>query len=333
MSRAILHLRFTRPTFETYRELFSVLGDVSPVVQALPPDCALMDITGALPYFHRTPADLADLLQTRLLARYGLHTTAIGGGPTRMLATMAADTCPPGHTHILDPNDPDAITGFLRARPVEALPGVGPKLTRALARYGVTTVGQLADLPPATIQRIAGASTGRLLHQRAHGNDPRRIAPSGPPVSIAATRRFERDTLDPDQVRQALLALAVDLGARLRTSHKSARHLELQITYADHTHTSRSRTLKEPTAHTPALRDTLYTLYTALRLERARIRALTARVAGLDHATRAYTQLTFDRTTEDHRRLEPILDKANTRFGTAALRPAALVAPNAAIRR
>ncbi|WP_199881458.1 hypothetical protein [Streptomyces sp. CB03911] len=100
---------------------------------------------------------------------------------------------------------------------MEALPGVGPVLARSLRRYGIAYVGDLADLPPATLQRVAGGSTGRLLHQRAHGIDLRTVAPAGPPASIAATRRFEHDVLDPDQVRQALLALAGDLGAQLRT--------------------------------------------------------------------------------------------------------------------
>ncbi|GHE25298.1 hypothetical protein GCM10018781_76560 [Kitasatospora indigofera] len=38
-------------SFEAYAELFTVLADVSPVVQALPPDGALMGVTGALGYF------------------------------------------------------------------------------------------------------------------------------------------------------------------------------------------------------------------------------------------------------------------------------------------
>ena len=323
--RTILHLRFTRPSFEVYGQLFTALADVCPVVQALPPDGALMDATGALAYFDRTPAGLADLLQTRLLARYGL-TAAIGGGPNRMIATMAAETCAPGEVLVLDP-DPVVITTFLRARPVEALPGVGPALTRSLHRYGIESVGNLADLTLATLQRIAGGSTGRLLHQRAHGVDPRAVTVGGPPASIAAGRRFERDVLDPDDVRQALLALATDLGARLRAGHKTARTVELQITYADRSTTTRSRTLPEATAHTPVLQDTLYALFTALGLQRARIRAVTARVNGLAAAEHGFVQLTFDAATENNRVLEPVIDRANHRWGTGTVHPAALTNP------
>ncbi|MET9611657.1 DinB/UmuC family translesion DNA polymerase [Kitasatospora indigofera] len=322
--RAILHLRTPGVSFEVYGQLFSVLADVSPVVQALPPDGALMDVTGALGYFGRTPAGLADLLQTRLLARYGL-TVSVGGGPTRMIATMAAETCAPGRVLVLDP-DPAAVEAFLRARPVRALPGVGPALVRGLVRYGIESVGDLADLPLATLQRIAGG-TGRLLHQRAHGIDPRGVTVGGPPASIAAGRRFERDVLDPDEVRQALLALAADLGARLRTAGKTARAVELQVTYADRSTTTRSRTLREATAHTPVLQDTLYALFAALGLQRARIRAVTARVNNLAAAEHGFVQLTLDATTENNRALEPVLDKANRRWGTGTVHPAALTNP------
>ncbi|MCM2431074.1 DNA polymerase Y family protein [Streptomyces sp. RKAG337] len=334
---AILHARFERPSFETYRELFTVLGDITPVVQALPPDSALLDLTGALRYWQRTPAQLADLVQTRIMARYGL-TTAIGGGPTRMLATIAADLTPPGAVRILD-DDPAAALAFLQQQPVRALPGIGPAMERTLHRYGLATVGDLADLPPATLQRIAGASTARLLRDRAHGIDPRRVTPAGPPPGITARRRFDHDILDPAEARRTLLDLAVDLGARLRHSRRCASRIELQITLADRTSLIRSRTLTEATSHSPRLQDTLYQLFSGLGLQRARMRTFTARAAGLTDTVTTAVQLTLDRATEDARRLEPVIDRANSRFGSNTLQPAALAArthrqrPRADLRR
>ncbi|MEU4583298.1 hypothetical protein AB0F92_14580 [Kitasatospora aureofaciens] len=315
----ILHLRVHRVGFETYRELFTVLGDTTPVVQALPPDSALLDLAGATRYFALTPAQLADRLQTRLAARYGLASTG-GIGPNRMLATLAADIAAPGTVRIL----PEEWTNFLRGRPLRALPGVGPALERTLARYGIEQVGDLADLPLATVQRIAGASTGRLLHERAHGTDRRTVAPAGPPVGITSTHRFDRDVLDPAEIRRALLAAVTDLGTRLRTARQIARTLELQVTYADRSSTTRSRTLREPTAHTPALQRVLYELFCALALQRARVRAVTVRVGELVAATQAVEQLTFDRLIEDARALEPVIDRAGRRFGMGTVRPAAL---------
>lgn len=319
----ILHLRVHRTDFETYRELFTVLGDTTPIVQALPPDSALLDLAGATRYFALAPAQLADRLQTRLAARYGLASTG-GIGPNRMLATLAADAAAPGTIRVL-PEAPAELEQFLRGRPLRTLPGIGPALERKLARYGIETVGDLADLPLATVQRIAGASTGRLLHERAHGTDRRTIAPAGPPAGITSTRRFDRDVLDPAEIRRALLAAATDLGTRLRTAGQIARTIELQVTYADRSTTTRSRTLGEPTAHTPALQRVLYELFAALALQRARVRAVTVRVSELATAAQAAEQLTFDRLIEDARTLEPVIDRAGRRFGVGAVRPAVLL--------
>ncbi|MFD5557660.1 helix-hairpin-helix domain-containing protein [Streptomyces sp. NPDC127068] len=61
------------------------------------------------------------------------------------------------------------IAAFLRPRPTAALPGIGPKTARTLAHYGLRTVGDLADTPPAILQRILGATVGRRITDLAHG--------------------------------------------------------------------------------------------------------------------------------------------------------------------
>lgn len=327
----VLHVRCHRVPFEVYRELFVVLGGVSPMVQALPPDSALVDVSGALRFFRRTPAQLADLLQTRIAARYGL-TVTVGGGPNRMIASMAAETCAPGGVRIVA-DTPAEVAAFLGRQPVVALPGVGPVLAKALDRYGLETVADLRALPLVTLQRIAGAGTARLLSERARGIDPRTVSPTGPPATISGRRAFDHDVLNSDETRRALLSLAVELGARLRQSRQAARSVELQITYADRSTTTRSRTLREATSHTPRLQETLYAVFSSLGLERARIRGVTARVGGLTSAATTAVQLTFDRPTEDARTLEPVLDRANARFGMEALRPAALTKPAPGRRR
>ncbi|MEV4560009.1 hypothetical protein AB0K51_23880 [Kitasatospora sp. NPDC049285] len=319
----VLHLRCHRPGFEVYRQLFGVLGDITPVVQALPPDSALLELAGAVRYFGQSPAELADLLQTRLAARFGLVTTG-GLGDSRLMATIAADTARPGTVQVL-PDDPAAARAFLHAQDVRLLPGIGPALEKKFRRYGIDTIGELAAVPVATVQRIAGASTGRLLAERANGTDRRIVTPTGPPATITSIRRFDHDVLDPAEVRRALLDLALDLGARLRAAGQSARTVELQVTYADRSATTRSRTLSEATGHSPALRKVLYLIFGALGLERARIRAVTARAGGLATVGATHgVQLTFDAATEAARTLEPVLDKAAARYGIGAVAPAAV---------
>ena len=322
-NRTIAYVHLHRPSEETYRQVFTVLADLSPVVQALPPDAALLDLTGALRYFDRTPADLGKLLQVKVLARFGIRTT-VGIGPNRMLATLAAQTAVPTTARIV-PDERHEITAFLDPLPVRALPDIGSRTSTALAAYGLTTVAELRPVPVPTLQRITGVGLGRLLAERAQGRDPRAVQPGGPPAVLTARRDFGRDTVDPDATGQALLSCALELAAHLRGSGQVAGRLELEVRFADRSATTRTRTLREATDHTATVQSLLHDLYAGFGLQRARLRTLIVRAQGLRPVETASVQLTFDRRTELRRRLDPVIDRAATRFGPGTLTRAALI--------
>ncbi|MDF4249714.1 helix-hairpin-helix domain-containing protein [Streptomyces sp. WMMB303] len=306
--------------------LLALLTDITPVVQALPPDAALADVRGALRYFGRDAVDLARLVRLRALALYGTDCT-VGVAANPLLARMAAQAGEPGRVREVRPED---AAGFLDRRPVAALPGVGPATARALCAYGLDSVGRLAAAPPATLQRILGAAAGRRLHERARGIDPAPVTRTAPPRSAGAEHRFERDELDADRRRGALLTLADELGFRLRAEGQVARALTLTVRYADRTATTRTRSLPEPTAHTPKLTAAAYALHDALGLQRARVRGLALRAEELTAAELASHQLSFDVREEKARRAEAAADRARRRFGAAAVRPAGSEPPKAA---
>jgi hypothetical protein len=216
------------------------------------------------------------------------------------------------------------FAAFLAPLPVLALPGVGTATARTLGSYGLHTVGLLAATPLPTLQRILGVGPGRQLHQRAQGTDPTPVATGIPTRSFAAEHTFDRDELDPVEHRQVLLALTHHLGARLRTGDQAAGALTLTVRYADRSATTRSRSLAEPTAHTPALTATAYQLYEALALQRARVRALTLRAEGVRPAAHATRQLSLDPADDRAHRLEAVIDRSTTRYGTVVLTRAAL---------
>ncbi|MEU1376999.1 hypothetical protein ABZ442_25585 [Streptomyces triculaminicus] len=306
---------------ETYDGLLALLAEITPVVQAVPPDAALMDVRGAVRYFGHDPAGLAELLRVRTLARYGADcTVGIAGNP--MLARMAAHDGPPGAVRRL-PGEPEAVAAFLARKPAAALYGVGPATARTLCSYGLDSIGRIADAPPAALQRILGAAAGRRIHERAHGIDPTPVTPDARARSMGAEHRFGGDELDPERRRHALLALADGLGARMRAGGQVARGLKLTVRYADGSTSTRSRTFAEPTAHTPELTAAAYALHTALALQRARVRAVALRAEGLCEAGRTAHQLTFDPADEKARRVEAAVDRARARFGMAAVGPAA----------
>ncbi|MEU1272417.1 hypothetical protein [Streptomyces sp. NPDC005799] len=304
--------------------LLGLLEEFTPVVEALPPDAALADLRGAERYFGRGAVELASVIRVRALALYGVD-CVIGAGPGPMLARVALEAARPGVTCEV-PGDPEGSAEFLADLPVSALPGVGATTARTLSEYGLDTLGRVAAAPLSTLQRLVGARTGRELHEKANGVDRGRVVPNGVSRSLATERPFDRDELDPDRHRRALLSAAEELGARLRALDKICRTLTLTVRYADRSSTTRTRTLKEPTAHSAALTRTAYGMYEALGLQRARVRALVLRAESLSPADQASYQLTFDPVDEKVRRIEQTADRIRAKFGPGAVIPGALVA-------
>ncbi|MER6733449.1 DNA polymerase Y family protein [Streptomyces puniciscabiei] len=320
----ILCVRFQLPPMyeAALPGLLGLLEDFTPVVQALPPDGALADLRGAERYFGRSAVELASVIRVRALARYGVD-CVIGAGPGPMLARVALQDARPGVTCAV-PEDPEGIAEFLAERPVSALPGVGTATARTLGEYGLDTLGLVAAAPLSTLQRLIGAKAGRELREKASGIDRGRVVPNAVSRSLATERAFDLDELDPGRHRGALLSAAEELGARLRAVDKICGTLTLTVRYADRSSTTRSRTLKEPTAHSAALTKAAYGMYEALGLQRARVRALALRAEGLAPADQASYQLTFDPVDEKVRRIEEVADRARAKFGPRAVMPGAL---------
>ncbi|MGG7574737.1 DNA polymerase Y family protein [Streptomyces sirii] len=304
-----------------FERLLALLAQFTPMIEALPPDAALADVRGALRYFDRDAAGIAELIRLRALVWHGVHCT-IGIAANPLLARMAAQGAAPGRIRVV-PDDAAAVAAFLDRRPASALLGVGPATARTLSAYGLDSVGRIAAAPPATLRRILGAKTGRMVYERARGIDPTPVVPNAAARSTGAEHRFVHDELDPDRRRRALLSLADGLGARMRASGQVARALTLTVRYADRSTTTRTRRLDEPTAHGPALTEAAYALHAALGLQRARVRSVALRAEDLCRAELASRQLTFDPSDDKAHRIEAAVDRARARFGTGAVRPAA----------
>ena len=303
-----------------FEAVLDLAVDLTPVVEQLPPEALLLDVSGALPFFGRTAAELAARLRVRSLARHDLDIT-VGAATNPLLARMAAAQGRPGAVLVLAD---DQVRRFLAPLPVIALPGIGPATATTLSGYGIEMIGQLATTPLGTLQRILGAAAGRRVHERAQGIDPTRVTTTSVLRALTAARELGRDELDPVRHRQALLGLAQDLGLLLRTQAQATTAMTLTVRYADRSTTVRTRKLVEATAHTTTMVDAAYRLYDALGLQRARVRAFTLKADGIRPAEQVTQQLTFDPNDERARLVEAVADRARRRFGPASIGPASL---------
>ncbi|MFF4409878.1 hypothetical protein [Streptomyces sp. NPDC001404] len=325
----VLHLRVPPGTPEPlFRAVLRVLEPISPIVQVIPPGAALLDVAGVLRLHGRSPYELATVIRVRVLAYTGVD---IHLGVAENWALAATASAHPTSNGIrLVPDDADAVAALLHPLGIEALHGIGPRQAETLRGYGIHTIGALAHVPAATVQRILGGRPGRQLRERALGKDPRPVTPTVLPRSTSEQRRFAHDELVGDFVQAAILDAVVSLGARLREHALVATELQLQLRMHDRTFLTRSRKLPAATAHTADLRECAYRLLGSLRLERARIRGVMVRADHLLDADRVAEQISMDRTEENLRRIETAVDRANRRFGPGTVRPAALAGRRAA---
>ena len=160
------------------------------------------------------------------------------------MAKVASDMRKPDGLVVVPPGTEAA---FLAPLPVRRLWGVGPKMEEALARLGVVTIGDLAALDPARLERRLGTH-GHDLQRLARGEDDRDVVAEGAEAkSLGQEHTYDRDTADAARLRATLLALADGVAGRLRAHGLRARTVTLKYRDEDFHTTTHARTLKEAT--------------------------------------------------------------------------------------
>lgn len=302
--------------------VMEIFRSVTPLVEPLALDEAFLDVSGALRRLGR-PAEIAQLIRSQVAEQQGI-TCSVGVASTKFVAKLASTRCKPNGMMVVPA---EGAVAFLHALPVAALWGVGERTEQVLSRLGLRTVGDLAALPPATLQRELGNALGSHLHELSWGRDPRPVVPVSPEKSIGSEETFPYDIDDPDTIRRELLRLSETVGARLRASGNTGRTVSVKLRMANFKTITRSRTLGEPTDLSRVIYATACDLYEAAGLDRVRLRLVGVRVENLAPAEQTSRQLALgDRETGWHE-VERAVDQVARRFGRGAVRPAALVQP------
>ncbi|MFG1875760.1 DNA polymerase IV [Sphaerisporangium sp. NPDC049003] len=299
--------------------VMEIFHAITPEVEPISSDEAFLDVGGALRRLGPS-AEIAALIRAQVAERHGI-TCSVGVASSKFVAKLASRHCKPDGLLVIPAG---GVVEFLHPLPVAALWGVGERTEQALVRLGIKTVGDLAQVPPSTLQREFGAA-GAHLAALAWGRDDRRVTPHVPDKSIGAEETFSHDVDDPEAIRRELLRLSERVAARLRSGGHVGRTVSVKLRRSDFTTITRSRTLREATDVAKEIYATACDLYGAAGLDRVRLRLVGVRVENLRPAGTATRQLGLGERETGWREAEMAMDKAMRRFGPEAVRPASLV--------
>ncbi|HUJ66267.1 MAG TPA: DNA polymerase IV [Acidimicrobiales bacterium] len=232
---------------EVSRQIHAVFERYTPVVEGISLDEAFLDVTGSLRLFGSV-SDIAAGIRAEIRSGLGLG-CSVGVAPVKFLAKLASEAAKPKASLrgvvagpgvvVIEPGDE---LHFLHPLPIEALWGVGPATATRLRRLGVTTVGELALVPIAVLEKALGRANGAHLARLARGLDDRPVQPDREVKSVSHEETYPVDRYEPGELHVEVVRMADSVASRMRRAGLVGRTVTLKVRYGDFSTRTRSRT-------------------------------------------------------------------------------------------
>jgi DNA polymerase IV len=231
------HRKYSRVS----QEIHAVFSDFTPLIEPLSLDEAFLDVTG-MDWLYDHPLTIAKTIKKRIYDELEL-TASAGVAPNKFLAKLASDLEKPNGLVIIHPGEEANVLEHL---PITYLWGVGQKTADVLHGLKINTIGQLARTDLKMLEKNLGkwAIDAQRL---ALGLDDRPVVPDSKPKSIGNEITFDTDLVCREEIETHFLALAEQVGRRLRYSNYQGRTITLKIRFIPFDTITRSQTLATPT--------------------------------------------------------------------------------------
>ena len=256
-------LTFVGGHFKDYQRLgdaaIKLIGDFTPIVERISIDEAFADVAGCTHLFGM-PAEIAMAIRRRVRTELGLP-ISVGVARTKHLAKIASQVAKPDGLVVVDP---DTELEFLHQLPVELMWGVGPVRKAGLAAIGVQTIGELANTPGWSLERLLGPAAGEKLTALAWNRDPRRIKSHCRARSAGAQSAIGKKPAEERVFRPTLFHLADRIATRLRAKSRPGRTVTVRVRFANLNSVTRSVTLDAPISATVILAEVAVDLVRAV---------------------------------------------------------------------
>jgi DNA polymerase IV len=287
--------------------------EVTPLVEPLSIDEAFLDLTGTARVHGMSPALTLARLLARITQKAGI-TASAGLSHNKFLAKLASDLEKPRGFSVLGRAE---TLGFLAAKPVGFIWGVGRAMQEELAKGGITMIGQLQQMEKIDLMRRFGSMGARLYHL-SRGEDARIVSTEDHSKSISAETTFNTDIKERAELERILWPLAEKVSRRAKAEGVAGHTVVLKLKTADFKTRTRNVSLADPTLLASRIYDAALPLLgreatgTAFRLIGVGITSLT-------EASPEQETETLDLTTAARAKAELAVDKIRNKFGHTAV--------------
>lgn len=315
------------PQYDQYLKYSKLAHDIyqryTDLVEPFGMDECWLDVTGSSTY--GSGMEIAQAIRQTTKDELGL-TVSIGVSFNKIFAKLGSDM-----------KKPDAITEIReenfkeRIWPLDAaeLLYVGRATDAKLAKYGIRTIGELANTNPDTLRYMLGIN-GIKLWRFANGTDSSRVMPYdyvSPVKSVGQGITCTADLVTPEEVYRVMLELSQDVGHRLRVHELMARGVQIYIRSNDLYGNQFQCKLPIRTQLPHEIANASFKLFTEKYKWTNHVRAVTIR--GIDLVPKKEAEqlsLFVDTEKRDRRvRLEDAIEDIRRRFGKHALSYACLM--------
>ncbi len=306
---------------EVSKQIFEIFTRFTPLVEPLSIDEAFLDVTGSERLLG-DPVEIARVVKATVLGEIGL-TASAGVAPSKFVAKIASDMDKPDGLTVVPF---ESVRSFLDPLPIEKMWGVGKVTQEALARINIHTFKDLRGFDPDFLQRKFGKN-GARMHQLSMGMDERDVVPEHETKSVGNERTFMHDITAPGDARKALLALATQVGRRMRRKKMTGKTVSLKVKYHDFKQITRAKTLARLTDDGLEIYGVACDLLQKTEVGKRPVRLLGISLSQLCFADAAGQLSLFgnDQSVQKRKELNMALDSIAEKHGGKSIRPATLI--------
>lgn len=309
-------LKIVPPKYSIYLKasdaMVDILKEYSPLIERYSIDECFMDMCHLT---RETAVSVASELKDRISRELGF-TVNIGISTGKLLAKMASDLQKPDKVHTLYKEE---IPHKMWPLPIEELFMVGPRTAEKLRKMNIHTIGDLAKTDPVFLHDRF-KKYGHMISCYARGIESSSVKNEGTVEmkGMGNSTTLPFDFTDRISCHNVLLSIGETLVPRLRRAAKRTKTISVHIRYADFTSVSMQTTLNFSSDSTSLLMDNSCMLFDEM-WNGEPVRHLGISFAQLEDKSTEQLSLFRDRTSEQMKKMDQVMDLIRKNFGEESL--------------